>query len=152
MPVRIDGDAREVLAAEAGALRETISDPEARDRYLALAAAVADGDVGDDLVPSLERLLDLGLRTGRVKRLHGAFAEATVARVFHATPSGRALADNLAEVNRALASLRGQPVNRLAFAARGPGTYTLTIATAGSELTLDIGAAGVAVREVSVGA
>jgi hypothetical protein len=152
LTVRVEGDAREVLAAEAAALRETITDPEARDGYLALAAAVADGDVDDVLVPSLERLLDLGLRTGRVRRIHGPHVEAAVARVYQATPAGRSLGAALADVNAALGALRGLPLDRLAFAARGPGTYTLTIETPAAGLTLDIGPTGVAVKDVSVGA
>jgi hypothetical protein len=152
LAVRIDADARELLAAEAAALRDTITDPDVRDSYLALAAAVADGEVDDDLVPSLERLLDLGLRTGRVRRVHGPHAEAAAARVFQATPAGQSLAGELAEVNRALGALRGQPLDRLTFTARGPGSFTLSIDTPAAGLTLDIGPGGVAVKDVSVGA
>lgn len=152
MTVRVEGEAREVLAAEAAALRDTIADPQARDGYLALAAAVADGEVEDALVPSLERLLDLGLRTGRVRRVHGPLAESAVARVYQATPAGRALTAALAQVNAALAALRGQPLERLTFTARGPGAYTLGIDTPAAGLTLDVGPTGVAVRDVSVGA
>ena len=152
MTVRIEGDAREVLAAEAAALRDSITDPDVRDGYLALAAAVADGEVEDELVPSLERLLDLGLRTGRVRRIHGPHAESAIARVFHATPAGQTLAAALAEVNAALGALRAQPLGRLTFAARGPGSYTLAIETPAAGLTLEIGPGGVAVRDVSVGA
>jgi hypothetical protein len=152
LTVRIEGEVREVLVAEAAALRDTISDPDARDGYLALAAAVAQGEVGDELVPSLERLLELGLRTGRVRRIHGPHAESAVGRVFTATPAGQALAAALAEVNTALGALRGQPLDRLTFAARGPGSYTLSIETPVAGLTLDIGPGGVAVKDVSVGA
>ena len=152
MAVRVDGDAREVLAAEAAALRDTITDPEARDGYLALAAAVADGEVDDPLVPSLERLLDLGLRTGRVRRVHGPHAEAAVARVYQTTPAGRSLAAALADVNTALTALRGQPLERLTFAARGPGAYTLSLETPAAGLTLDIGPGGIVVKDVSVAA
>jgi hypothetical protein len=152
LTVKVEGDAREVLAVEAAALRDTITDPDARDGYLALAAAVADGEVDDPLVPSLERLLDLGLRTGRVRRVHGPHAEAAVARVYQATPAGRSLAAALTGVNTALAALRGQPLERLTFAARGPGAFTLSIETPAAGLTLDIGPAGVAVKDVSVGA
>ena len=152
MTIRVEGDARDVLALEAAALRDTITDPDQRDRYRALAAAVTGGEVEDALVPSLERLLDLGLRTGRVRRIHGPHAEAAVARVYHATPAGRSLGAALADVNAALGALRGLPLDRLTFAARGPGAYTLSIETAAAGLTLDIGPSGVAVKDVSVGA
>jgi len=152
LTIRVDGDARSILAAEAAALRDTIADPELRDGYLALAAAVADGQVDDDLVTALERLLDLGLRTGRVRRLHGPHAESAIARVFNATPAGQGLAAALAELNTALVALQGQPLHRLTFAARGPGSYTLSIETPAAGLTFDIGPGGVALRDVSVGA
>ena len=152
MTVRVDADARDVLAAEAGAVRDSLSDPDARDTYLALAAALADGEVHDALLAPLERLLDLGLRTGRVRRVHGPHAEAAVARVFQETPAGHELAGALAEVNRALSALQGQPLGRLRFTARGPGSYTLTVETPAAALTLDLGPAGVAVKDVSVGA
>jgi len=152
LTIRVDGDARSILAAEAAALRDTIAAPELRDGDLALAAAVADGQVDDDPVPALERLLDLGLRTGRVRRLHGPHAESAIARVFNATPAGQGLAAALAELNTALVALQGQPLHRLTFAARGPGSYTLSIETPAAGLTFDIGPGGVALRDVSVGA
>lgn len=151
MSVRIEEAARDVLVAEAAALRERLTDPASRDGCVALAAAVADGEVDQTLVPALERLLDLGLRTGRVRRLHGPEAEAAVTRVFHATPAGQALGGAVAEVNHALAALRGQSLEGLTFGARGPGRYTLTIGTPAATLTLDVGPGGVAVRDVSVG-
>jgi hypothetical protein len=151
LALRVEADAREVLAAESAALRDTISDSDTRDSYLALAAAVAEGEVPDALIPGLERLLDLALRTGRVRRVYGAQVEAAVARLFHTTPAGRTLADALDQVNRALLALRGQPLGRLSFAARGPGSFTLAIETAAAGLTIDLDPAGVAVREVSVG-
>jgi hypothetical protein len=150
LSVRVDGEAREVLVAEAAALRDTITDPEGRDRYLALAAAIADGEVAEALLPSLERLLELGLRTGRVRRMHGPMSESAVARVFQATPAGRSLAASLVEVNAALGALRGRPLDRLTFAARGPGSYTLAIETPTAALTLEIGPAGLTVKDVSV--
>jgi hypothetical protein len=87
-----------------------------------------------------------------VRRVHGPQAEAAVARVYHATPAGRELAALLADVNTALGALRGQPLHRLTFAARGPGSYTLSIETPAAALTLDIGPGGVALKDVSVGA
>lgn len=148
--MRIDEEMREVLALEAAALGEAVSDAGARAAYRELAAALAAGEVGDPLVPSLERVLELGLRTGRVRRLHGPHAEAAAARLFHATPKGRALGAALAEVNQALAALRGRTLEGVSFAARGPGAYTLSIDTTAARLTLEIGGEGVALKDVSV--
>jgi hypothetical protein len=152
LTVRVEEESvREALALEAAALRDAVGDPGAQAGYDALARALADGAVADDLEPPLERLLELTLRTGRVRRLHGPHAEAAAIRLYQATPAGRALGAALAEVNAALAAVRGRPIERLAFNAKGPGVYGLALDTAGATLTLEIGPEGVAVRELSVG-
>ncbi len=152
MTVRVEEESvREALALEAVALRDAVGDPDAQAGYDALARAIADGAVADNLEPPLERLLELTLRTGRVRRLHGPHAEAAAIRLYQATPAGRAVGAALAEVNAALAAVRGRSIERLAFAAKGPGTYGLTLDTPGAKLSLEIGADGVAVRELSVG-
>ena len=136
---------------EAVALRDAIADPGAHAGYDELARGLADGAVAESLEPPLERLLELTLRTGRVRRLHGPHAEAAAIRLYHATPAGRAVSAALAGVNTALAAVRGRPVERIAFSAKGPGTYGLALDTPGARLTLEIGPEGVAVRELSVG-
>lgn len=100
---------------------------------------------------ALERLLELTLRTGRVRRLHGPLAEAAAIRLYQATPAGRAVGAALAEVNAALAAVSGRPLERLAFSPKGPGVYALAVETPGASLTLEIGPEGVGVRELSVG-
>jgi hypothetical protein len=149
--VRIDESAREILLLEAAALREAVADPAARAGYAELARAIAGGEIGDVLLPRLERLLELGLRTGRVRRVHGPHAEAAVTRVFLATPGGQALGAALAGVNEALQALRGRQLDGIAFSAKGPGAYALTIDTPTAKVTLEIGGEGVAVKEVNVG-
>jgi len=148
----VEGDAREVLLLEAAALRDAVADPITRAENDALARAVAAGEVAEEHLPALQRVLDLGLRTGRVRRIHGAHAEAALARVFHGTPRGRAAAAAAAEVNAALTALAGHALERLTVGLRGPGAFTLTVETAAATLTLEIGAAGVAVKDVSVNA
>ncbi|HEX5386492.1 MAG TPA: hypothetical protein VFW66_07345 [Gemmatimonadales bacterium] len=154
--MRIDESLREALLLEAAALGDALGDARgdspARAEYDALSRAAAGGEVHDELATPLERLLELVLRTGRMRRLHGPEAEAAAVRLYHATPRGRALDAELAEVNAALAALAGQVVARLAISARGPGAYALTIEAASATLTLDIAADGVGVKDVSVGA
>ena len=152
MTVRVEDESvREALALEAVALRDAVGDPDARAGYDELARALADGAVAESLEPPLERLLELTLRTGRVRRLHGPHAEAAAIRLYQATPAGRAVGAGLAEVNAALAAVRGRPLERLAFSPKGPGVYALALDTPGAHLTLEIGPEGVAVRELSVG-
>lgn len=152
MSVPVDEAAREPLLLETAALREALTDVEARAHYDALSRAVAAGEVPDDLASPLERVLEIGLRTGRVRRLHGVHAEAALARVFHGTAKGRALGAAVGEVNTALGALAGQPLERLSVTAKGPGAYALTVETGAATLTLEIGPEGVAVKDVSVGA
>lgn len=142
---------REALAIEAAALRDAVADPAARAGYDELARALAEGAVAERLEPPLERLLELTLRTGRIRRLHGPHAEAAAIRVYQATPAGRAAGAALAEVNAALGALGGRMLERLTFSAKAPGTYMLTLGTPGARLTLEIGPDGVAVRELDVG-
>jgi hypothetical protein len=152
LTVRVDETAREPLLLETAALRDALTDPGARASYDELSRAVVTGEVPDELVAPLERVLEIGLRTGRVRRLHGVHAESALARVFHGTPKGRALGAAVGEVNTALEALAGQPLERLSLNAKGPGAYALTIETGAATLTLEIGPEGVAVKDVSVGA
>ena len=142
---------REALALEAAALRDAVGDPAARAGYDELARALAEGAVAERLQPPLERLLELTLRTGRVRRLHGPHAEASAIRLYQATPAGRAIGTTLAEVNAALSALRGRTLGGVAFSAKAPGTYVLALNTPGAKLTLEIGPDGVSVRELGVG-
>lgn len=142
---------REALALEAAALRDAVADPAARAGYHELARALAEGAVAERLEAPLERLLELTLRTGRVRRLHGPHAEAAAIRLYQTTPAGRAVSAALAEVNAALGAVRGRTLERLAFSPKAPGTYLLTLSTPGAKLTLEIGPDGVSVRELGVG-
>jgi hypothetical protein len=152
LTVRVEEESvREALALEAAALRDAVVDPAARAGYDELARALAEGAVAERLEAPLERLLELTLRTGRVRRLHGPHAEAGAIRVYQATPAGRAIGAALAEVNAALSALRGRTLGGVAFSAKAPGTYVLALSTPGAKLTLEIGPDGVAVRELGVG-
>jgi hypothetical protein len=149
--VKIDDRAREALILEAAALRDAMTDATLRTGYDELTHAIAAGEVDDRLLPPLERLLELGLRTGRVRRIHGPEAEAAAVRIYHATPKGRAIGAELAEVNQALGALRGRTLEGLSFTGKGPGAYAITIDTPSAKLTLEVGPEGVAVKDLSVG-
>ena len=151
MTVRIEESAREALAVEAAALSDALTDPASRASYGDLSRALGAGEVDDALLPPLEQLLELTLRTGRVRKLHGPLAEAAAVRVYQTTPGGRAIGKALGEVNAALIALKGRTLDGVAFSAKGPGVYGLAIDTADAKLSLEIGPEGVLVRELSVG-
>jgi hypothetical protein len=150
LTVRIEESAREALAGEAVALSDAFTDPVSRASYEDLSRAIGAGEVDDALLPPLEQLLELTLRTGRVRRLHGPLAEAAAVRIYQATPGGRAVSGVLSEVNAALTALRGRTLDGVTFSAKGPGVYGLSIDTTGAQLTLEIGPEGVVVRDLSV--
>ena len=83
---------REVLAEEVGVFARTLKDPDTRERYAQLGAAVQQGTVPAHLVGFLETMLELVLQTQRVRRQHGPDAEQALLRLFHRTPRGAALA------------------------------------------------------------
>jgi hypothetical protein len=149
--MRLLDDERQVLLAEIDALAPQLRNAEAREVYVELRAAVEASDVPEGLLPTLERLLELGLETGRIREVHSAHGEMAAVRVFQRTPKGAALKATCEEANAALESLRDQPLENLAFSVRGPGAFTLTLETEQAHLTVHIDRHGVRVRSVEVG-
>ena len=82
--------------------------------------------MSEGLLPPLERLLEMGLETGRIRQVHTAHGEMAAIRVFQRTPRGSAMKATCDAANEALRSLQGQSLEGLAFAVRGPGAFSLT--------------------------
>jgi hypothetical protein len=133
-----------VLAAQARAFAGRVQDAGTRERYERLSQAAAEGVISVELVGSVEALLDLLLRTGR------PLAEPVLSGIFARTPRGRELAEAAREVNAALRSLKGQPLEVLHLTA-GPGRYTLTIETDRVRLSLVLDDAGPRIESVEAG-
>ncbi|HYG65218.1 MAG TPA: hypothetical protein VEL74_21740 [Thermoanaerobaculia bacterium] len=146
----VDAAQREVLLEEIAALAAAVRDPESRERYGALHAAVEAGEVGDDLAGALEGLLEMLLQTGRARRIHGADGEQSLLRLFHKTPRGAAARRSTEAVNEALRGLRGQTLENLLFTVQGPGVYRLGLATDRCRLTVEIDRHGVSVESLEV--
>jgi hypothetical protein len=142
---------REVLAEEVAAFAATLQDPDTRERYAQLAAAVQQGMVPPHLVGFLETMLELVLQTQRVRRQQGPEAEQALLRLFGRTPGGGALAQAAREVNVALEALRGHVLESLTFTPT-PRGHSLVIDTAHCSLTLAIDRAGVRVERLETGA
>jgi hypothetical protein len=149
--MRLLEDERPVLLAEIDAVVQQLRDAEAREVYGELRAAVEAGEVSDGLMPYLERLLEMGLETGRIRQVHSPHGEMAATRVFQRTPLGSALKATCDQTNEALQSLQGQSLENLSFTVRGPGAFTLTLETDQSTVTLQIDRHGVRVRSLEVG-
>ena len=148
--MRIGGDAAEVARAEAQAALAFVHDPGRRGRLADLVAAVDDGELGDDDAQSLEELLELGLQSGRIRSVYGPEGEQAALKTYRRLAGGRALADSASEVTDALASLAGRTLEDVKVQSTGPGTYLVTLAVDGLELSVRLDRAGARVHSVGV--
>jgi hypothetical protein len=144
------GEAAEVALGEAQAVLALVHDPERRGRLADLVAAVQDGELADDDAQALEELLELGLASGRIRGLYGPEGEQAALKAYRRLPGGRALTDGAAEVSEALAGLEGRTLEQVRVQATGPGTFLLTLAVDGLELSVRLDRAGARVHSVGV--
>ena len=135
-PFELMGEAAEVVLGEAQAVLSMVQDETRRERLADLVAAVGDGEVDDDDVDALAELLELGLQTGRVRAVYGPGGEQAALRVFRRLPRGKELGDSAREVTEALASLVGKSLETVRIQATAPGTFLLTVAAEGVELSV----------------
>jgi hypothetical protein len=147
--VLLKGEELEIVRAEVQAVRDALDEGGYRDLLDDLLAAFDDGaEVDERHAAELDRLLTLALQSGRVRALYGPGGEQAALRAFRKLPTGSELAESTAAVNDALASLQGQPLDRLALTAVGPGAFTLAVATDGPKLTIRLDRQGARVTSV----
>jgi hypothetical protein len=148
--IAVRGDAAEVALGEAQAVLALVGDPERRGRLADLVAAVQDGELGEDEAQSLEELLELGLQSGRIRSVYGPQGEQAALKTYRRLPGGRTLADSAADVTDALSSLEGRTLEDVKVQCSGPGSYVVTIAVDGLELSVRLDRAGARVHSVGV--
>jgi hypothetical protein len=148
--IALRGDAAEVALGEAQAVLAHVLDPERRGRLGDLIAAVQDGELGDDDAQALEELLDLGLASGRIRSVYGPEGEQAALKTYRRLPGGRALSESAAEVSDALSQLAGKTLDDVKVQSTGPGSYLLTLAVDGLELSVRLDRAGARIHAVGV--
>lgn len=148
--ITLDTLQRDVLIAQIQAFLDATSDPEAREVYLALKSAVESLEVPEELQLKLGAIVEVALTSGRVRRLFGPGAELSLGALFMQTPRGREAAQSLAELNKALATVKGQTVEQITATQRSPGAYALTLKTSGCQLVIRFEQAGVRVESLEV--
>jgi len=127
-----------------------VHDPERRGRLADLVAAVQDGELGDEDAQSLEELLELGLQSGRIRSIYGPEGEQAALKTYRRLPGGRALSVSASEVSEALSGLAGKTLEDVKVQSTGPGSYLLTLAVDGLELSVRLDRAGARLHAVGV--
>lgn len=148
--VKLTGEAAEVVLGEAQAVLAMVQDENRRARLADLIAAVADGEVDDEDADALGELLELGLQTGRVRAVYGPGGEQAALRVFRRLPRGKELGDSVQEVSEALTSLAGKPLEKINISTTSPGSFLLTIAVEGLELSVRLDRQGARLTSVGI--
>ena len=143
-PLKLEPAEADVLAADAAAFARAIPDPSARPRFEQLAAAAVDGEVPENLIASLEMMLELLFDKGRPSN------RAVLEAVFAKTPRGRQQSAAARAVNKALHTLRGQQLANVRLTT-GPSRHTLVLETDRCKLTLELDSAGARVASLETG-
>ncbi len=148
--IAVRGDAAEVALGEAQAVLAMVQDEERRGRLADLVAAVQEGELGDDEAQALEELIELGLSTGRIRSVYGPEGEQAALKTFRRLPGGRALSESAQEVSSALDALEGRVLESVKVQSAGPGTYVVSVAVEGLELSVKLDRAGARIHSVGV--
>lgn len=143
-------DERELLQPEVDAALAEARAESRRVQYGELRTAIEAGRIPSDLEPILLPLLEVGLESGRFRRLYSVEDETIARRLFMRTARGAELRESARSATQALAALRGAELHRLEIAPAGPGSYTLEIATSRGVVRLALEREGVQVRSVEV--
>jgi hypothetical protein len=149
-PLELNDDEQELIELELASLLPALEGSR-RERYQALAGAVAQGTVPPELVPQLESLLELVLQTARARKLYRAEGERILTALLRRTPRGRELSSHLNEVNTALNAIAGHTLNGVRVGMRTLGHFTVTLQTDAATLTLAVRPDSLNVESVAVG-
>jgi hypothetical protein len=141
--VAVAGEGREVALAEAQAV--VAAGGSAHE----LVAEIDEGSVVEE-VETLERILELGLQTGRIRALYGPGGEQAALRLYRKLPHGTEAAATVEAVNEALRSLAGRELESVQLRAVGPGAFSLTIQAGGAEIGVHLDRQGARLSSVGV--
>jgi len=141
--VAVTGEAREVALAEAQAVLAAGGSADG------LVAEIDEGSVVEE-VEALERILELGLQSGRIRALYGPGGEQAALRLYRRLPHGAELDESAREVTAALRSLEGLPLLAIELRAVGPGAFALSLAAGQLELDVRLGREGARLSSLGV--
>src|SRR5216683_5464362 len=148
--ITLDSLQHDILIPQIQAFLDATNEPEAREVYLALKAAIDTLDVPANLQARLGAIVEVALTSGRIRKLFGPGAELSLNALFMKTPRGREIAQSLVELNKALATLKGQTVEQVIASQRSPAAYALTVKTSGCQVVIRFEQAGVRVESLEI--
>jgi len=149
--LRLVESERELVGAEARAMAAALQEPERRAAFQRLAAEADEGLIPPALLGDLERLLEIGLQSGRFRGRYGPGGETAMGRLLARTPSGSEVGRRVAAANAALAALRGQRLEQLSISPVGWASYTLQLQTDGYTLRLRLDPSGAHAESLEAG-
>ncbi len=149
--LRLSAVEQELVGAEVRAFGLLQRDPSARERHASLAEQVESGQVSEDRLEELGVILEIGLQSGRFRRVYGPDGEMAISGLFRRTPRGKEVAAGAAAVTEALQSLRGQVIDDVRVTALGPGAYSLLLDTRQAQVTVRLDRGGARVESVALG-
>ena len=141
----------ELLGEEVATVARLHPDPAARERYAELASAIATGAVAEERLEQLTTILEIGLQSGRIRRVYGPDGEMALGRIYARTPRGAEVSQAAAAVTDALRALHGQVIDNLRITPLGPGAYSLLVDTRECQITVRLDRSGVRVDNVALG-
>jgi hypothetical protein len=148
--LKIDTLQRDLLIPQIQAFIDATTDVAARDSYGALKSAVEAMEIPSEHQARLGTIVEVALQSGRIRRLFGPGAELSLNALFQKTPRGREIAQSLRDLNNALARLKGDTVEEMTAALRGPGAWALTVKTSGCQIVIRFEREGVRVESLEV--
>jgi hypothetical protein len=141
---------RELALDEVRLVRASTADEGRRRDLDDIVEALEDGRLADDSHSTLERIVTLGLQSGRIRAVYGPAGEQAALRLYRRLPEGAAVRESAEAVSEALQSLRGKELESASIAAVGPGSFALTLTAGGLELSVRLDRQGVRLGSVGV--
>ena len=148
--LRLRDEEREVALAEAQAVYAVAGDPGYRDELAVLIAAADEGALAGGEAETLERVVELGLQSGRIRAVYGPGGEQAALRLYRRLPRGSEVGASARAVTDALGGLTGRRLDGVKLEAVGPGSVSLVLVVDGSEVSIRLDRQGA--RLASVGA
>jgi hypothetical protein len=148
--VAVKPEEREVALGEVQAVLAAARDETYRARLAGLAAAIEQGELSDEDTAELERVLELGLQTGRIRAVYGPGGEQAALRLFRRLPAGAGLVETARSVSAALATLNGRSLDSFRIEVVGPGMYRIALVAGGAEVAVRLDRSGAQLASIGV--